>query len=196
MGIRWGWVGILALVSASCGQPATLRQDEVSQDDAATQEKYAELAPAEGIFQGSITLTGSGESFDSTVVIKRTMQTERNPQSDDPSDTVSLPTLTGCLRFPALENLPLNDWPGFHELLGPLGENITVTFDLGDYDPSTLQLVLPYTVSGYSGGTYGELSGALQNGKYHADWFSKPYGDAGTFDLTLQPGAKDECVTD
>jgi hypothetical protein len=190
-----GVLGAMILGAASCGQPGTLRQNVISQNDAAIKQKYQELAPAEGAYQGTFVLTGSGQSFDATIFLKRSMQTQRDPQSDDPSQTVSLPTLAGCLRFPAISNLQPDDWPGFHALLGPLGGNAVVTFDLGDYDPSSQQLVLPYNVAGSSGGTYGELTGTLKNGQYQGDWFSKPYGDAGTFNLNILAGGQNQCTS-
>lgn len=182
----------LAILASSCGQPGTLRQNEISQDQASIQAKFKELAPAEGVFTGSVTLDGSGQAFDATITIKRTMETQRDPQSDDPSDTVSLPTLTGSLRFPAIDNLQPADYPGFHALLDPMGGYATVLFDLGDYDPSTQQLVLPYTVPGYSSGNFGELTGTLTNGTYQGDWFCKPLGDTATFSFQLQTSGQSQ----
>jgi hypothetical protein len=138
-----------------------------------------------------VVLSASGQAFDANIIVKRTLETRRDPQSDDPTQTVSIPTLGGSLHFPAVQEIldhHPEDIPGFHELLDPLGMFATVTFDLGDYNPATQQLVLPYDVPGYAGGSFGELTGTLSGGKFTGDWFSKPFGDAGTFVLTVEPG--------
>jgi hypothetical protein len=134
-------------------------------------------------------MTRSGESFAATLTLERVMDNARTTQSTDPSVTTSLPKLSGNLGFPALIKVIQSDPDSradYTELLNPLGQQGTALIDMGDYNPKSRQLVLPYLVSSYSTQiSFGELKGTLDDGHFTGTWFSKPYGTVATFDLYL-----------
>src|SRR5581483_10383853 len=99
-GIGSSVLGVCLVVSfAACGQQNTARENLANEDEAAVQAKYQDLAPAEGKYTGHVTLGGSYQSFDAVLEIHRSMENVRNPESTDPSATVSLPRLSGDFRF-------------------------------------------------------------------------------------------------
>jgi hypothetical protein len=180
------------LGTAGCGQQNSERQSVLKQDDADTQAKFDDLAPADGLYTGPLYLKSTDQVFTVNLDIKRVTEPEHSQDSQDPSDTISVPKLSGAMTFPALDNISQEDRASFGALMDPMGHYTTATFDYGDFDPSTTQLTLPYSVSG-STGTYGEMSGTLvinpNTGLYHfsGSWFSKPFGTVATFELDVTP---------
>jgi len=122
------------------------------------------------------------------------MEPARSSQSQDPSESVSIPVLTGPMSFPALENLQnediadqLDDLRNFSALTAPMGLNWRANITDGTFDGTNL--VLPYSVSG-SSGIYGELNGQLSGGHYAGTWLAEePSSTVGTFDLVVTPGS-------
>lgn len=186
-GTRASVLGLMLAMSLSaCGQQNTSRENIANEDEAATQAKYRDLAPAEGRYSGQVTLSGSNQVFDAVLEAHRAMENVRSSESTDPTATISLPRLSGDVRFPAIDNLQPEDYPGFHALLDPLGGYATALFGFGNYDPKSTQLVLPYTVPGYSSGSFGEFTGTLLDGHFKGTWFCNAIGTVGTFDLAKE----------
>lgn len=169
----------------SCGPQPTARDRVNAQYDADQKAKESDLAPAEGTYKGTMLLAESHQKFDFRLEVRRIVHNERAPQSQNPSETVQIPKLSGSLSFPALDRLSIVDYANFQALLNPLGGFSRVMFDYGDYNPNTKILVLPYAVPGYSSGNFGELTGNLNTSHFTGKWFAKPFGDVGTFDATL-----------
>jgi hypothetical protein len=178
------WVVFLTVVFG-CNPQDTYRDKVNQQDDANAQAKAQDLALAKGTYTGTMHLNASAQNFDTVVQVSLSPEITRNSQNpNDQSETVETPKLQGSLNFPVLTGLDISDLATYSALTGPMGGYLTVTFDFGDYNPRTQQLILPYTVTGYSQGSLGELNGTLSNGLFHGTWFSKPLGDVGIFDLT------------
>jgi hypothetical protein len=192
LGVHLGFILGLGAGASGCGEQATQRQDQIKQDNADTQAKYADLQPADGTYTGLVHLISTDEDFAVTLDIQRVYEPEQSQNSQDPSETVSIPKLSGQMTFTALKNLSLADYSHFGPLLDPMGGFSIATFDYGDFNPTNNQLILPYSVAGATG-TYGELTGTLapdpQTGIYHysGSWFSKPFGTVGTFELDVAP---------
>jgi hypothetical protein len=179
----------MAILSAfaGCGQQNTQRDNINAQDTADAQARYQDLAPTEGNYTGTVLLAQTHQNFAMSLNVRRIMQPAHSPQSQDPSESVSIPELIGNIRFPALDSLSLEDLPSFTALTDPMGGNLRANIQDGSYDGTTL--VLPYSVNGATG-IYGELSGQLVNGHFTGSWFSEePSGTVGTFDLTIAPGS-------
>jgi hypothetical protein len=77
----------------------------------------------------------------------------------------------------------MSDYANFQELFQPMGGIGRITFDFGDYNPISQDLVLPYTVPNYSNGNFGEISGKLTENHFIGTWFSNPFGIVGNFDI-------------
>jgi hypothetical protein len=177
-------VGVVSSFSA-CGQQNTARQTAIAQNDADTDAKYQDLAPADGTFTGNIVLSSSKQTFAMTIQLQRVYETTKSPDSQDPSDSIKIPKLGGNISFPALTatNGLTGDYQ-FGELFDAMGLHSSVFIDYGDYDPTDNSLILPYTISELST-DYGQLSGTLINGHFSGSWFSKgsTLGTVGTFEL-------------
>ncbi|MEO5968955.1 MAG: hypothetical protein ABIQ95_03435, partial [Bdellovibrionia bacterium] len=181
--LRLGVIWIALLSGSACEAQKTAREKANLQYSSDKQTKYKELEPAEGIFSGSMHLIDSDQDFSVLLEVKRIIMIERAPQSQNPSETIEVPKLSGAMTFPALSHLDLRDYGYFHELLGPMGGFLRVMFDFGDYSSLSQNLILPYTVAGYSLGNFGEVSGILHDGHFKGTWFANPFGDVGTFDI-------------
>lgn len=186
-GINW----IALFGNCACDVQRTAREKVNLQYNSDRQNKYKELEPAEGTFSGLMHLIASNQDFIFRLEIKRVSIIERAPQSQNPSETIEVPKLSGAMTFPALIHLDLRDYGSFQELLNPMGGFLRVIFDFGDYSPTSQNLILPYTIPGYAFGSFGEVSGILQDGHFRGTWFSNPFGDVGVFDIIKNnPGGK------
>ena len=175
------WISLLA--SSACELQKTAREKANLQYSSDKQTKYKELEPAEGTFSGSMHLIESDQDFNVLLEVKRVTMIERAPQSQNPSETIEVPKLSGAMTFSALTHFDLRDYGNFQELLKPMGGFLRVIFDFGDFSSLSQNLILPYSIPGYSLGTFGEISGVLQNGHFKGTWFANPFGDVGTFDI-------------
>ena len=181
--LQLGVIWIAVYAGSACELQKTAREKANLQYSSDKQTKYKELEPADGIYSGSMHLINSDQDFRVLIDVKRTSIIERVPQSQNPSETIEVPKLSGSMTFPALTNLDLRDYLHFQELLKPMGGVLIVTFDFGDYSALSQSLILPYTVPGYASGLFGEVSGTLQGDHFIGTWFTNPLGDVGTFDL-------------
>ncbi len=180
-------INILFIILTGCGTAQNHRQSTRSETEADTQAEFQDLAPAEGHYEGKMTILKSREVFDVVLDIKRVYQNERLNQGQDPTQTVNIPKLSGSMQFPLLQEIGMSDYSHYSDLIDPMGGFTMTMFDFGDYEPNTHLLVLPYTVSGYSQGSFGELQGHLENNKFTGTWFSKPLGTVGKFTMTISP---------
>lgn len=138
-------------------------------------------------YRGSITMAGTGTVYEGQLEVGRILEEKSD---GNPTETVSVPRLEGSLRFPVLEAITSEEvFSKYDELINPMGRQESVVFDMGDFDPRTKILLLPYAVAGYGQSSeFGRLSGALTpNGHFIGKWTAKPMGIVATFDLILQP---------
>ncbi len=180
------WFLTMAVVLAtcaliSCGQSQSHRQTQRDQNEVNSQSEMTDLAPAEGDFSGSMHMLVSGQSFKVKMTIKRVYENVRPSQPQDITQPINVPKLNGFMKFPVLDNINISDYGSYSEIINPMGGFSTVLFDFGDYDPKTKILILPYNVSGYAQGNFGELQGSLNNGVFKGEWFAKPLGVVGKF---------------
>jgi hypothetical protein len=182
---------LIALGLCACGQSQNHRQSTRAQNEANTQAALKDLKPAEGHFEGTMQMTKSGHTYDVTLDLVRIFENVRQGQSSDPTQTVNVPKLQGAMRFPVLDKdkTDVSERGRYNEILNPMGGFSTAQFNSGDFDPDTHLMVLPYNVSGYSLGNFGELQGKLENGTFTGHWFSKPLGNVATFSLKMITGA-------
>jgi hypothetical protein len=168
----------------SCGQSQSHRQSQRAQNEANSQSEMTDLAPAEGVFSGSMHMLVSGQNFKVKLTIKRVYENVRPSQPQDITQPINVPKLNGFMKFPVLDNINIADYGSYSEIINPMGGFSTILFDFGDYDPKTNILILPYNVSGYSQGSFGELQGDLHNGVFKGEWYAKPLGVVGKFKFT------------
>jgi hypothetical protein len=185
--LQLGVIWITLLGSSACEAQRTAREKVNLQYNSDKQTKFEELEPAEGLFFGPMHLIASNQSFDCQIEIKRVSIIERAPQSQNPSETIEVPKLSGSMSFPGLARIDSRDYGNFQEILTPLGGFIRVLFDYGDYSPMSQKLILPYTVPGYTQTYFGEILGNIKDGHFVGTWFSNAVGDVGTFDLVQNP---------
>jgi len=172
---------------AGCGQQNTQRDNINAQDTADAQARYQDLAPTEGNYTGTVLLAETHQPFAMKLNVRRIMQPAHSSQSQDPSESVSIPELTGNIGFPALEHKSEEELAKLTALTDPMGGNTQANIQDGGYDGTTL--VLPYSVNGATG-IYGELIGQLVGGHFTGTWISEEAsGTAGTFDLMITPGS-------
>jgi hypothetical protein len=188
-------VGFAAILGG-CGQQNTQRDNVNATNAADAQARWQDLAPAEGTFTGTVLLAQTHQSFAMTVDLSRSTKPAPSAQSQDPSESVSVPVLTGDMSFPVLENLKkvdtniqdyFDDLRNFSALTAPMGINVRANFLEGTFDGTNL--TLPYSVSG-SSGIYGELNGQLSGGNFTGKWLAEePTSMVGTFSLVLTSGS-------
>ena len=135
-----------------------------------------------------MTMLKSGASFDATLELDRVYVNARLSGSEDPTQTLNLPQLSGSMTFTLLEKTSVSDYKNYSDIINPMGGFSTVLFDYGDYDTHTHLLVLPYGVSGYNQGNFGELQGELKDGTFTGTWFAKPLGVVGKFSFVQTQG--------
>jgi hypothetical protein len=188
----------IAVAMSACGQQSTERQSVLKQDDADSNAANQDLAPADGIYNGPLHLFSVEQVFTVKLDVHRVMEPEHSQDSQDPSDTIMVPKLSGSMTFAALSatdndnSVVLKDGY-FGPLMDPMGGFSMANFSYGNFDPANNnQLVLPYSVTGVTG-TYGQLSGTLTlnsaTGLYHysGTWSANPFGDVGSFELDVTP---------
>jgi hypothetical protein len=174
----------LAVCSISaCGTSTSHRQTQRDQNEADSNAQMSDLGPAEADYDGTMTMVQSQQSLRVKLSIKRVYENVRPRQPQDPTQTINLPKLSGFLRFPVLDKMDPSDYGHYSEIINPMGGFSTVLFDYGDYDPKTKLMILPYNVSGYNQGSFGELQGELHGGVFTGTWFAKPLGVVGHFVL-------------
>lgn len=187
-------VASFSILASGCGQQNTQRNNINAQDAADAQAKYQDLAPAEGQYTGTVLLAQTHQSFAMQLSLSRQMEPARSAQSQDPSESVSIPILEGPMSFPVLDALEnedvtdqLEDILHFKALTAPMGLNWRANLKNGTFDGTNL--VLPYSV-GNSSDIYGELNGQLVDGHYTGNWLAEePSSTVGTFDLVVQNGS-------
>jgi|GEM_PF-4671246 len=173
------------LVAAGCNSTSqSARQTENAQYAADSAAKSQELSVAEGHYIGNVHLLKSNQDFQADLVLKVVMEPARSQQPENPSETVSVAKLSGSLSFPALDAVSGQDYSSFSGLVAPMGGFQKMLFDYGDYTPATSDLILPYSVSGYADGRFGQVEGHLNAGVLTATWFAKPFGEVATMTLT------------
>lgn len=139
----------------------------------------ADLTSVTGVYSGKVHLVKSNQDYDcslTTAVVMRSV-------GQEPNDEVQVPGLMGSVEFPALNQATLSDLSQFADLVEPMGGDSRIQVNNGEYVPASGQLNLPYFVPGSSSGIFGEFTGAIVNGHFKGIWFSKDYGNVGTFDL-------------
>ena len=177
---------LIAVAITCCNEQKTLRDNINQQVQTESDSKMKELKPAEGTLVGTMHVTSSNQDFDCQVDVTRTSVFVRNTGAQVGAETIEVPRLSGSIRFPSLEAASMSDLASFSTLTAPMGGYLKVLFDSGEYNPRSQKMILPYSVPGYSEGEFGELNGILTNGTYQGTWFSKPYGNVGTFTLKFQ----------
>lgn len=179
---------------AGCDSAQTTYRDTLNkQNDAFSEKNKADLSPAapedkSTVYSGTVHLNDSDQDFDCVVELEMTSEFTRISQGEDQTTTVEVPKLTGSMRFPVLDGISIEDMSSYAALTRPMGSYSKVLFDFGNYNPRSHRMILPYLVPGYSGSSFGELQGTLVGGHYVGTWFSKPFGDVGTFKLTRSQG--------
>jgi hypothetical protein len=181
--LQIGIVWFALFSSSACDLQKTAREKANLQYDSDKQTKFKELEPSEGQFIGSMHLIASDQNFDVVLNVKRVIMIERAPQSQNPSETIEVPKLSGSMSFLALSNMDPRDYAYFQELLKPMGGYLIVTFDFGNYSSLSKSLILPYIIPNQSNGPFGVISGILEGDHFKGTWFANPLGNVGTFDL-------------
>lgn len=172
---------------SGCGPLGTHRDNINAENDADAQAKTQELQKAAGTYSGQVTLAVSDQRFDVVIDLEVIPQNAHSANSVDPTVVAKIPVLGGSMHFPAMDNLGADDLSDFSGLTDPMGQCSRVNIDFGDYNASTNEILLPYTIPNYSTGSYGELSGTFTHGatqdRFTGQWTSK-LGLAGTFDVS------------
>jgi len=174
---------VMSFLALGCSKNPDHRQSTRDQVEADAAAQMADLKPAEGEYDGVVHLRKSHQNFRCHLSLKRVYENIRNPQGSDPTGTANIPKLSGVLSFPVLDALDERRRADYAELTDPLGQFAQALFDFGDYDPQTNLMVLPYNISGYSQGSFGEFTGELHAGVYKGTWFAKPLGEVANFEL-------------
>lgn len=170
----------LCLFFIACGQTPSHRQSEQEKSETNSQAGQKDMAPAIGRFEGKMLMYATNVRYDA--VIDTTVIYQVMPSPIDPSQTISVPKLNGNITFPILKGYG-SSYPKYKELLIPMAFYTTVSFTSGDFDPSTHNLNLPYTVKDLPNSTYGELQGTLVNDTYTGTWMTRVDGVVGEFVL-------------
>ncbi len=180
---RSQWAGIVFLAAAvsSCNEHAPIRDGNNAQNAAFTAARWAELEPAAGTYKGVMHMRETGNEYDCTLILTRMLDLVKANTTPVPTETIQVPKLYGTLFFDKLANETDNS--RFEELLLPLGYFWKMVFDYADYNSSTRSMVLPYTVSSYSKGPFGQLLGQLDSGEYVGSWSSRYGENIGQFTL-------------
>jgi hypothetical protein len=173
---------LVAIVLSGC-QADSARDEINAQNEADQLAKTQDLQGAAGIYKGKMHLISTKQDFDCVVTLNVVTETEKSTQPEAPSETVQIPKLKGNMAFPALKDLPLEDYPGFQSLLDPLDDLSPVRIDYGDFDTTSVgRLVLPYL--GQDKTDFGSLEGTLNGDKFTGTWEADDFGNVGTFVLT------------
>ena len=178
----------LCLVFLACGQTPSHRQSEQEKNETNSQAGKKDMTPAVGRFEGKMLMYATNTKYDAVVdstVIYRVI-----PSPQDPSQTISVPELNGNLTFPILKGYG-DSYPKYKELLVPMAFYTMVSFTSGDFDPSTHNLNLPYSVPEFPNNAWGELQGTLVNDTYTGTWMTKVDGVVGEFILVKVPSPAD-----
>ncbi|MBY0472209.1 hypothetical protein K2X30_13670 [bacterium] len=181
--LRSQWVGILLLAAmgSSCNDHAPIRDGNNAQNAAFTTARWAELEPAAGTYKGVMRMTETGNEYACTLILTRMLDLVTANGTPVPTETIQVPKLYGTLMFDAMANE--TDNTKFEELLYPLGHYWKMVFDYADYNTSTHSMVLPYTVSSYNKGPFGQLFGRLESGEFVGSWNSRYGENVGEFTL-------------
>lgn len=183
-------LGILGLgFITGCNDHAPLRENANAQVNALAQAKLSELAPAEATYTGKMHMFRNNSDYDAVLIVKRVVDTKVGSSADQPSETVEVPKLTANLNFPFLDSLSTEEKWKHDDLLDPMGRYWNIAVDYGNYNPTSHVMTLPYAVSGYTQGNFGDLSGTLVNGHFVGTWYAKPLGDVASFDLVKSSGS-------
>ena len=182
-------LSLLTLSLASCNSPSSqsARQAENAQYTADTQAKAQDLMPTQGHYTGTMHLLKSNQDFAAVMDLQVVFDTEKSPQAQNPSETITIAKLSGGISFPALDAIAGQDVANLSELVGPMGGFQKILIDYGDYNPINQILLLPYSVGGYSNGYFGQLQGTFSNNQFTGTWFAKPFGEVATFTLSQVP---------
>jgi hypothetical protein len=174
------FIGLTTILSA-CGQVNSHRENERQQNQADVTAELKDLAIAEGSYTGTITMKADGREYDAQIILTRVFENVHPGSSQDPTQTINLPKLSGNLTFAVLKNTTYAQYSQYPALIQPMGGFALLAFSYGDYDPESKRMTLPYNVSGYSNGNFGELFGKFQNGEFTGKWFCQPLGLVGDF---------------
>jgi hypothetical protein len=169
--------------AVGCSQTQSHRQSIQTQNEANFEAALKDLTPASGTYAGTITMRSTGRTYNVQVAMTIEYETVRQSQGQDSTIVTVVPKLSGSMRFPELNNLKLPDLNNFKDLMQATGGFSIVTFDLGDFDPETTRLILPYSLSSLSSGTYGSLQGKLINNGFKGVWIAKPLGEVADFNF-------------
>jgi hypothetical protein len=82
-----------------CEVQKAARENIIIQYNSDRLNKNQELAPAEGKFSGIMHLVASLQDFESVIELKRVSTIERAPSSQNPSETIQFPKLSGAMTF-------------------------------------------------------------------------------------------------
>lgn len=186
----------LSWLIAGCDDHAPMREGTDAQNAALTQQRYEELAPAVGNYQGKMTVFSSQKTYDCVLRVWRTFDTVPSNSADAPTETLERPKLNAKLSFlvenpdtrsgpavVALDTLGPSESFKYPDLLDPMGRYLSIMVDYGSYNPTSEKMVLPYSAASFTTGSLGELEGELHNGHFGGTWYSKIGGTIGSFDL-------------
>ena len=174
------WMAILISLSC-CVKTSSNRQAEKSQNEADSNAEENELRPAVGRFEGQMLMARSRKKYN--VVLETKIIFRIIPSPRDPTVNISIPKLAGYLRFPILKNPTPEKLIRYQEIVSPLGGYTMAAFERGDYDRSTVNLNLPYTVPKFGDANFGSFQGQLIEGVFVGQWNSRIESMVGTFNL-------------
>lgn len=172
---------IIILSLFGCGPTPSNRETEKQQNQADSAAERKDLQPALGRFEGQMLMTVSRRKFD--VVLETKIIYHVIPSPKDPTLNISVPRLSGYLKFPLLQNLSIFDLVPYSEVTNALGGFILAGIDMGDYDSNTQTLNLPYSVAKFGKGPFGSFQGELIGGAFVGKWNSRVQSQVGTFNL-------------
>jgi hypothetical protein len=172
---------ILCYPLEGCGQTPSHRQSEKKQIESNVQTAKKNVLPALGRFEGQILMYQTKREY--VAVLEATVIYKVIPAPQDPTQTISVPRISGNLSFPLLQRIRDLSYNNYMELLLPMAGYIGLSFDNGDYDPDTHQLNLPYPVRQFPNEIWGQLTGELVNDVFSGKWSTRTHGVVGEFNL-------------
>lgn len=165
-----------------CGQTPSHRQSEKKQTESDVQSAKQDLLPALGRFEGQMLMYATNKRYNAVLDCTIIYKVIQSPQ--DPSQTISIPKVSGTLTFTVLMNLHGASPMKYMDLLGPMAFYNLVGFNSGDYDPDTHDFNLPYSVPEFPNDVWGQLQGKLDHDVFLGQWTTKVDGTVGRFQLT------------
>jgi hypothetical protein len=172
---------IAVFLCCSCGRTSSNRETEKIQNEANSVAEEKDLQPALGRYEGEMLISDTHRRI--AAVLETRIIYRVIPSPRDPTVNISVPRLGGFLSFPLLRKLKPDQLVDYQDVIVPLGGFILAGIDMGDYNPNSHNMNLPYVVSQFGTGPFGAFQGELSEDGFVGQWNSRLERLVGTFNL-------------